>query len=185
MLEEILKFNEEFVANKGYEKYATASKYPDKKIAIVTCMDTRLTELLPAALGIKNGDVKIIKNAGGVISHPFGSVVRSLLVAIYDLGVTEIMIVGHSDCGAKSMDSKAMIQKMKDRGISADSLKLIDFCGVDFDTWLCGIDSVLDSVREGVETLRNHPLIPHDVTVKGFWINSTTGKLTAVEQEPD
>ncbi len=181
MLEEILKFNEEFVANKSYEKYATDSKYPDKKIAIVTCMDTRLTELLPAALGIKNGDVKIIKNAGGVISHPFGSVVRSLLVAVYDLGVTEIMIVGHSDCGAQSMDSKSMIQKMKERGISEDSLKLIDFCGVDFDTWLSGFSDLEMSVREGVDLLRKHPLIPDDVTVKGFLIHSRTGKLTPVE----
>lgn len=71
MLDEILEFNKQFVANKGYEKYIT-NKYPDKKIAILSCMDTRLTELLPAALGIKNGDVKMIKNAGGVISHPFG-----------------------------------------------------------------------------------------------------------------
>ncbi len=181
MLEEMLKFNQEFVANRGYEKYPTSSKYPDKKIAIVTCMDTRLTELLPAALGIKNGDVKIIKNAGGVISHPFGSVVRSLLVAIYDLGVKEVMIVGHSDCGAKHMDSKAMIQKMKERGISEDSLKLIDFCGINFDTWLCGFESLETSVREGVDLLRNHPLIPKDVTVKGFIIDSHTGALTAIE----
>ena len=50
MIEEILKHNCEFVAQKGYEKFAT-SKYPDKKIAIVTCMDTRLVELLPAAFG--------------------------------------------------------------------------------------------------------------------------------------
>jgi len=76
MIDEILKYNKEFVENKKYERYIT-SKYPDKKIAIVTCMDTRLTELLPAALGFKNGDVKIIKNAGGSISHPFGSVARS------------------------------------------------------------------------------------------------------------
>lgn len=60
MLDEILEFNKQFVANKGYEKYIT-NKYPDKKIAILSCMDTRLTELLPAALGIKNGDVKMIK----------------------------------------------------------------------------------------------------------------------------
>ena len=53
-------------------------------------MDTRLTELLPAALGIKNGDVKIIKNAGGTITHPFGSAMRSLLVAIYELGIREV-----------------------------------------------------------------------------------------------
>ena len=60
MIDELLNFNKTFVETKGYEKYIT-NKYPDKKIAIVTCMDTRLTELLPAALGIKNGDVKIIK----------------------------------------------------------------------------------------------------------------------------
>lgn len=79
MIDDILKYNQEFVANKGYEKFIT-NKYPDKKIAILSCMDTRLTELLPAALGVKNGDVKMIKNAGGIISHPFGSVIRSLLV---------------------------------------------------------------------------------------------------------
>lgn len=66
MINEILKYNKEFVANKGYEKFVT-NKYPDKKIAILSCMDTRLTELLPAALGLKNGDVKMIKNAGGII----------------------------------------------------------------------------------------------------------------------
>ena len=77
MIDEILKYNQEFVKEKKYEQYKT-SKYPDKKIAILTCMDTRLTELLPAALGIKNGDVKIIKNAGGVVSHAFGSAVRSI-----------------------------------------------------------------------------------------------------------
>ena len=81
MIDEILKYNKEFVEEKKYEQYKT-SKYPDKKIAIITCMDTRLTELLPAALGIRNGDVKIIKNAGGVVSHAFGSVVRLSLIHI-------------------------------------------------------------------------------------------------------
>ena len=86
MIDEILKYNKEFVEEKKYEQYKT-SKYPDKKIAIITCMDTRLTALLPAALGIRNGDVKIIKNAGGVVSHACGSVVRSVLVGICELGI--------------------------------------------------------------------------------------------------
>ena len=68
MIDELLDFNRSFVEQKGYEPYLT-TKYPDKKIAIVTCMDTRLVELLLAALGLKNGDVKMIKNAGGVITH--------------------------------------------------------------------------------------------------------------------
>ena len=116
MIDELLEYNRGFVDKKGYEKFIT-NKYPDKKIAIVSCMDTRLIELLPAALGIKNGDVKIIKNAGAIISHPFGSVIRSLMVAIYELGVVEIMIIGHSDCGAQHMDSDEMIEAMKKRGI--------------------------------------------------------------------
>lgn len=57
MIDEILAYNKQFVEKKGYEEYIT-NKYPDKKIAILSCMDTRLTALLPAALGIKNGDVK-------------------------------------------------------------------------------------------------------------------------------
>ena len=95
MIEEIREFNKSFVKDEKYQSYIT-SKYPDKKLAILTCMDTRLTELLPAALGLKNGDVKLIKNAGGVISNPFGSVVRSLLIAVYELGVETILVIGHT-----------------------------------------------------------------------------------------
>ena len=63
MINEILEYNKQFVEEKEYQRYIT-NKFPDKKIAIVSFMDTRLIELLPAALGIKNGDAKIIKNAG-------------------------------------------------------------------------------------------------------------------------
>ena len=70
MIDQIVQYNKEFVANKGYEKFIT-DKYPDKKLAVLSCMDTRLTELLPAALGLKNGDAKIIKNAGGLVISAF------------------------------------------------------------------------------------------------------------------
>ena len=53
MIDQIIDYNRSFVAQKGYEQYIT-DKYPDKKLAVLTCMDTRLTELLPAALGLKN-----------------------------------------------------------------------------------------------------------------------------------
>ena len=51
MIDQIIAFNKTFVEQKSYEKYLT-SKYPDKKLAVLSCMDTRLTELLPAALGL-------------------------------------------------------------------------------------------------------------------------------------
>lgn len=179
-IEDILAYNNQFVAEKGYERFVT-DKYPDKKLAIVSCMDTRLTELLPAALGLKNGDAKIIKNAGGVISHPFGSVIRSLLVAVFELGVDTIMVIGHTNCGAQHMNAKEMIDHMLKAGISQDHISMMDYCGIDFETWLAGFGDGEDSVRSTVHTIAHHPLIPSSVEVQGFIIDSTTGKLTPVE----
>ena len=176
----MLAYNKQFVAEKRYEQYA-ASKYPNKKIAILTCMDTRLVELLPAALGLKNGDVKIIKNAGGVVTNPFGSVIRSLLVAIIELGVEEIMVIGHTDCGVQHIDSDIMIHHMKQRGISQESIDLMKYCGIDFEAWLRGFSCVEDSVSETVDLLRNHPLMPRDVTIRGYVIDTETGALTPLE----
>ena len=181
MIDDLLAYNVTFVAEKGYEKYIT-NKYPDKKIAIVTCMDTRLTELLPAALGIKNGDVKMIKNAGGTITHPFGSAMRSLLVAIYELGVKEVMIIGHSGCGAQHMDSETMLCHMRERGVSQDHIEMMEYCDVNLTAWLSGFDDGKDAVRRSVHIVKHHPLIPHDIVVRGFIIHSTTGELQEVEE---
>ena len=180
MIDEILQYNKAFVENKGYEKYIT-SKYPNKKIAIVTCMDTRLTELLPAALGLKNGDAKIIKNAGGIISHPFGSVMRSLLIGIYELEVQEILVIGHTDCGAMGTDSKKMIEKMKYHGINQQSIDMITYYGIDFDSWLSGFKDLDISVKRTVELVRKHPLIPEEIKVYGLIIDSVTGELRKVD----
>lgn len=138
MIDTILEYNREFVANREFEKFAT-SKYPDKRIAIVTCMDTRLVELLPAALGIKNGDVKMIKNAGGTITNPFDSTVRSLLVAVYELGVNEIMIIGHTNCGVQGMDANEMLSLMRERGISEEHIRLMEHCGINLKDWLVNV----------------------------------------------
>ncbi len=180
MIDEILEYNKKFVAEKRYEQYIT-NKYPNKKIAILTCMDTRLTELLVAALGIKNGDVKLIKNAGGIISHPFGSVIRSLSVAIYELGVEEIMVIAHSDCGACHLDHNEMIEQMIARGIKRESIEMMKFCGVDFAKWLDGFKDTENSVRSTVTEIKEHPLIPKDIVVRGFIIDSVTGLLTPVD----
>ena len=180
MIDKILEHNEEFVNKEKYQPYE-ASKYPARKLAIVTCMDTRLIELLPAALGIKNGDAKIIKNAGGTIVHPFGSAVRSLLIAIYELGVEDIMVIGHTDCGVQHMDVEDMINKMKSRGIGEEVIQNLNYFGVDFDKWLGGFEDVFTAVGESVELLEHHPLIPDNVTIYGYVMDTATGKLMDVE----
>ena len=180
IIEQLLEFNRQFVANRQYEQFVT-SKYPDKKLAILSCMDTRLTELLPAALGLKNGDAKIIKNAGGLVISPFDSAMRSLLVAVYELGVEEIMVIAHSNCGACHMNGKQMKDLMVKRGIRQDVINTIGLCGIDLDHWLEGFHDTEDSVRNTVSTIRNHPLIPQGVNLHGYIIDSVSGKLTEVK----
>lgn len=179
MIEELLRNNCEFVRNEGYKPYIT-SKYPDKKIAIVTCMDTRLVTLLPAALGIKNGDVKMIRNAGGIITNPFDSVMRSLLIAVYELGVTDIMIIGHTECGVQGMNAEEMLHIMKERGIPEENINLMKHCGIDLDKWLTGFTDTPQAVKDSVELVRNHPLMAKDIRIYGYIMDSLTGELTEV-----
>src|SRR3954465_12655500 len=104
ILSEILDHNRTFIDRKEYEAFRT-DPFPNKRLVIVTCMDTRLVELLPRAMNFRNGDVKMIKVAGGVVSHPFGSVMRSILVAVYNLDAQEIAVVGHYGCGMIDLNS--------------------------------------------------------------------------------
>ena len=179
MLDEILDFNEKFVAEKKYEEFTT-TKFPNKKMVILTCMDTRLVELLPRALNIRNGDVKIVKNAGALIMHPFGSIMRSLLVAVYQLQAEEVAIIGHYDCGMSGMKPDGMIEEMKRRGVSDDMLNTLNYSGIDVKEWLHGFENVKDSVSHSVEIVRNHPLMPKDVPVHGLVIDPSTGRLDQV-----
>lgn len=179
MIDEILKYNREFVKSEGYRQFKT-SKYPDKRIAIVTCMDTRLVELLPAALGIRNGDVKMIKNAGGTITNPFDSTMRSLLVAVYELGVNEVMVIGHTGCGVQGMDAEEMLGLMRERGIDEEHISLMRHCGIDLNSWLHGFSDTAEAVNETVDLIRNHPLIAKDVRVAGYIMDSETGLLESL-----
>ena len=140
-------------------------------------MDTRLVELLPAALGLRNGDVKIIKNAGGMVINPFGSVIRSLLIAIVELGVEEIMVIGHTDCGVSGINADMMIRHLLERGVSQDHIDMMRYCGVNFEKWLHGFDHVENSVSETVDFLIHHPLMPADVVIKGYVMDVHTGEL--------
>jgi carbonic anhydrase len=178
-LEEILAFNREFVARKEYEAFKT-TKFPDKRLVILSCMDTRLEELLPKAMNLRNGDFKHVKSAGAIVSHPFGSVMRSILVALYALNAEEVMVVGHYDCGMSMISAEDMLNKMKQQGIAAETISLLQNAGINLKTWLRGFDSVEESVKRSVEVISNHPLLPRRVPVHGLLINPETGQLDLV-----
>jgi len=178
-LSDILAHNQAFVANREYEAFRT-DRFPNKKLIIVTCMDTRLVELLPKAMNVRNGDVMMIKVAGGVVTHPFGSVMRSIFVALFKLEAQEIAVVGHHGCGMVDLNADDLLRRTEAAGISADVLRTLTHSGIQLGDWLAGFKRVEDSVRASVELIRNHPLLPATLPVHGLVMDPETGKLDLV-----
>ena len=92
------------------------------------------------------------------------------------------MIIGHTDCGAQHMDSQVMLRHIKEHGVSDRDIEMMEYCNVDLQSWLSGFDDVEQSVRGSVHLVKHHPLVPKDVVVRGFIIDSVTGKLTEFEE---
>ncbi|MDE5415683.1 beta-class carbonic anhydrase [Alkalihalobacterium chitinilyticum] len=179
LLQTILDYNETFVREKKYEEYQT-TKFPNKKLVVLTCMDTRLTELLPRAMNLKNGDAKIIKNAGAFISHPFGSIMRSIIVALYELKAQEVCVIGHHGCGMAGLESSSVLAKAEECGVSMEKVETIAFAGINVNEWLKGFSKVEESVMHSVEMVRKHPLLPPETPVHGLVICPETGKLDII-----
>ncbi|WP_410513610.1 carbonic anhydrase [Paenibacillus sp. BR2-3] len=178
-LQEILEYNKGFVSRKAYEPFQT-TKFPNKKLIILTCMDTRLGEMLPKAMNLQNGDAKIVKTAGAVVSHAFGSIMRSILLAIYELDAAEICVVSHYDCGMNGLQAEKIIEKAISRGISNETVRTLQKARIGLNEWLTGFSCPEESVAHSVRQIREHPLFPADVPVHGLIIDPETGRLHVV-----
>lgn len=180
LLDSMLEYNKYFVKFKEYQKYKTEDKYPAKRVVMFTCMDTRLVELSTKSLNLAPGDVKVVKNAGAILTHPFGSIMRSLIIAVYMLKADEIIVMGHHDCGMQSIDTSLILEKMQERGISGETLDVLQYSGINLNKWLHGFDDVFESVSHDVDMIMNHPLMPKGIPVHGLVINPEDGKVEVV-----
>lgn len=179
-LEQILAANKEFVAHfseQAFDDRRPAGKLPSRELAIFTCMDTRLVDFLEPAMGIARGDAKVIKIAGNSITGPFEATIRSLVISIFELGVKEIMVIGHLDCGMATADSEKLIAKMLARGIAADAIKMVE---KEMANWIDHFHHPVENVAEAVLAIRSNPLIPRDVPVHGLIFHPHTGELDLV-----
>ncbi|OAT81709.1 beta-class carbonic anhydrase [Desulfotomaculum copahuensis] len=170
MIEELLSANKNFMA----KKTPVVSKYPRLRLAILTCMDARLVELVEPALGLARGDAKVIKNAGNILDQ---GALRSLVVAVYLLGVGEIIVIGHRDCGMVGVDVQALRQKMLARGVPEGAIAELNLV-----EWIGTFADETENVRRVVMQIRNSPLIPRDVKIHGLMMDPDTGCVEVVNQ---
>ena len=180
LLDDILAHNREYVEdqNTGYVETDTkCSKMPSREMAIVTCMDTRLVNFLEDSMDIGRGEAKIVKTAGNRITGPFDGVVRSLLVCIYELGVNEIFIIGHHECGMAKTTAKNLTEKMLARGIAPEAIHMVH---KEMERWADGFTHPAENVEDTVDELRMNPLIPKDVPIHGLIFHPRTGEIEVI-----
>ncbi|MFI3078445.1 beta-class carbonic anhydrase [Streptococcus sp. 2021WUSS124] len=137
---------------------------PKTKVAIVTCMDSRLH--VAQALGLALGDAHILRNAGGRVTE---DMIRSLVISQQQLGTREIVVLHHTDCGAQTFTNEDFeVQLKRDLGV--------DVAGQDF----LPFTDIEESVREDIALLKQSPLIPDDVEIFGAVYDVDTGRMTEV-----
>jgi len=158
---ELQAANEEYVSS--FDK-GDLPMPPGRRFAVLTCMDARID---PAkALGLDEGDAHVIRNAGGLASD---DAVRSVVISHTLLGTTEVVVVGHTDCGMLTFTNEQLRDLIRDsRGVDAEHLDFQPFPDVDA------------RVRASVRRLQETPLLPDDYGVTGFVYEVETGRVRAV-----
>jgi carbonic anhydrase len=177
LLQQIEEANRDFVARHALVDAEPVAKYPKRNLAVLACMDTRLLSFLEPAMGLNRGEAKIIKVAGNTSYGVFDSVIGSLMVAVYELQVQEIVVMGHDDCGMLKTTAASLCEKMRLRGIAAEAIEAVR---PQLRAWADPIGDVTESVLHTVHQLRSNPYLPEDVLVHGAVIHPHTGEITIV-----
>lgn len=137
---------------------------PSRRLAIVTCMDSRLDVF--AALGLRDGEAHVLRNAGGVITD---DVIRSLAISQRRLGTREVMLIHHTDCGMQSLTDDGFRAELQHATGVAPAFAIESFTDLDAD------------VRQSILRVRRSPFLPHRDVVRGFVYDVDSHRLTEID----
>ncbi|MFI2028160.1 beta-class carbonic anhydrase [Streptomyces buecherae] len=161
-----MSVTDEYLANN--ETYAASFEGPlplppSRHVAVVACMDARLN--VYAALGIREGEAHVIRNAGGAVTE---NEIRSLAISQRLLGTREIVLVHHTDCGMLTFSDDAFRRQIEEEtGIRPP--------------WAAeAFGDVEQDVRQSVRRIKASPFVPHTDAVRGFVFDVATGRLNEV-----
>ena len=158
--EQLLKNNDDYAAT--FDK-GDLPMPPAKQTAVLACMDARLN--VYGILGLEEGDVHVIRNAGGVATD---DAIRSLTISQRLLGTKEIILIHHTDCGMLTFTDDALARQIQDEiglkpRLAMESLPDLD-----------------EDVKQSIARIKASSFIPHTDQVRGFVYEVETGKLREV-----
>ena len=161
LFQELLASNAAYAGSFDRSRLATP---PARHLAVVACMDARLT--VEEVLGLRTGDAHIIRNAGGIVTD---DVIRSLIISHKLLGTREFLVINHTDCGMLTFTDEQLRQRVtQEHGVDASHLHFHAF------------NNVRANVEAQVQKIRQSPFIPKDIPVHGLIFRVEDGRLDHV-----
>ena len=159
---DVLQANYSFVEKFQHSRLTGTAR---KGLAIVTCMDSRISPL--AVVGMQAGDAKILRNAGARVTD---DVLRTLVLASYLLGVNRVLVMPHTDCRMAISDEASIHTTIREQfGVDTSSLE--------FRT----VADQRAALAEDVARIRSYPLLQKGVSVAGAIYNVSTGQLEPID----
>lgn len=155
-------------ANREYAKSPDPKlkERPAPRLAVVTCMDPRLSDL-PAILGLPHSDLDVIRTAGPAVTD---EVLAELVASNRVIGTTEIMLLNHTGCGFATFTNADLNARLSAETGDASPAPMEFFAYTD----------PVQHTIEQIEKVRSHPWIDKKVPVRGFVLNMETGMLEEV-----
>ncbi|MCW3007430.1 MAG: carbonic anhydrase [Solirubrobacterales bacterium] len=136
---------------------------PTRRLAVVTCMDSRLDVF--AALGLKDGEAHVLRNAGGVITD---DVIRSLAISQRRLGTRDVMLIHHTDCGMQTLTDDGFRAELQEATGVAPAFAIESFSDLDAD------------VRQSILRVRRSDFLLHRDHVRGFIYDVSSHQLREI-----
>ena len=159
---DIIAGNSQFILD---FQYSELTGIAHKGLAIVTCMDSRISPL--AVVGMQAGDAKILRNAGARVTD---DVLRTLVLASYLLGVNRVLVMPHTDCRMAIADEASIHATIQEQfGVDTSSLE--------FRT----VSNQREALAEDLARIRTYPLLQKGVSVAGAIYNVSTGQLEPID----
>jgi carbonic anhydrase len=171
LLDGILDHNRGFVRGRSARPLAPPEI---RQLAVIACYDPRLDTLLPEALGIEPEKAFFLRAAGTVV-RPDGDPLRSLALAVYLFGVTEVLVVGHTSCRMAAFATAQFIEAFRARGVAREG-----FGPRDLREWAGAIPDPRRGVQSSVAAISGAPFLPADLSVAGLVLDDTSGALEVV-----
>lgn len=162
-----------------------------KKTLFITDMESGLEPILQEETNVQPENMLMIQSYGPIISHPFGEIMRSIILAIYQENVEEIFVVGTTGERNVLDDAQSQLKLTSVNKNMNDKLKTVEylfknvnpeFVDASVSDWLEGSRNVAESIKKSVEKIRHHPLVPSDVKIHSLVVNKNV-KVATVNQQ--